>query len=346
MFRRAGPATLGEYVRQSYPLLRDVRPGSLRQFVIAVDLLERWAGGPVRLDQLDEQTVSAWLRDYSATVRPATVRAKKAAILALWRAAADDGLAQDPVARRVRRVRVPERVVQAWTREEVERLLEAAATLPRWHGCGLRRSAWWDLAIRVAWDTGLRWGDLVALRADALGPDGTGVVVQSKTGRAITVRLSPGTLEALRASLAACPRDLVCPWPASGETFRAQVDRLVARAGIRAGTWKWIRRGSGTDVELQAEGAGHRHLGNTQAVFRASYEDPAIVGRRTPRPRELLIEALSRTAAAPPVSAIDGEPAAPVPASPGRGGVPGAGPAAAGGPGRPRRLPRPPPARA
>ena len=324
MFRRAGPATLGEYVRQSYSLLRDVRPGSLRQLVISADLLERWAGGPVRLDQLNEQTVSAWLRDYSATVRPATVRAKKAAILALWRAAADEGLAEDPVARRVRRVRVPERVVQAWTKEEVERLLKAAATLPRRHRCGLRRSAWWDLAIRVAWDTGLRWGDLVALRADALGPDGNGVVVQSKTGRAITVRLSQGTLEALRASLAACPRDLVCPWPASGETFRAQVHRLVARAGIRAGTWKWIRRGSGTDVELQAEGAGHRHLGNTPAVFRASYEDPAIVGRRTPRPRELLIQALSRTAAAPPVSAIAGG-APPAPARPGRGGGPGAG---------------------
>lgn len=316
MFRRSGPATVGEYARQSYSLLRDIRPGSLRQLVIAADLLERWAGGPVPLDQLDEQAVSAWLRDYANTVRPATVRAKKALILALWRAAADDGLAQDPVARRVRRVRVPDRVVQAWTKEEVERLLAAAATLPRWHRCGLRRADWWDLAIRVAWDTGLRWGDLVRLRVDALGPDGTGVVVQSKTGRAITVRLSQGTLEALRATVTACPRELVCPWPASGETFRAQVDRLVARAGIRAGTWKWIRRGSGSDVELQAEGAGHRHLGNTPAVFRASYEDAAIVGRRTPRPRELLLQAL-------------------------RDGGPGAGPAAPGS--QPPRPPGPPP---
>jgi integrase len=306
MFRRAGPSTLGDYARTGYSLTRDIKPGTLRQYVIVADLVERWAGRPVRLDELDERSVSEWLRDYSATVRPATVRAKKAAILALWRAASDEGLAEDPVARRVRRVRVPERVVQAWTKEEVERLLEAAATLPRWHRCGVRRSAWRDLAIRVAWDTGLRWGDLVALRVDALGPDGTGVVVQSKTSRAITVRLSAGTLEALRASLAACPRDLVCPWPASGETFRAQVDRLVARAGIRGGTWKWIRRGSGTDVELQAEGAGHRHLGNTPAVFRVSYEDPAIVGRRTPTPRELLIQALSRADGRPDAPAATG----------------------------------------
>jgi hypothetical protein len=94
-------------------------------------------------------------------------------------------------------------------------------------------------------------------------------------------------MEALRATVEACPRSLVCPWPASGETFRDQVERLVHRAGIRPGTWKWIRRGSGTDVELQARGAGHRHLGNTPAIFRQSYEDQSQTGSGLPGPREL-----------------------------------------------------------
>lgn len=294
MFRRSGPATLGAYVREAYSLLRDVRPETLRQYTIAVDLFERWAGGPVLLEQLDEQSVSAWLRDYAATARPATVRAKKTAILALWRAAADDGLAQEPSARRVRRVRVPAQVVVAWTRDEVGRLIEAAAGLPRRHPCGLSRAAWFDLAIRVAWESGLRWGDLVTLRVDAVRPDGACTVVQSKTGRPVTFRLSEGTLEALEASLADCPRALVCPWPTSHETFNAQVRRLVSRAGIRPGTWKWIRRGSGSDVEAQLDGAGHRHLGNTPAVFRQSYGDESIIGRRTPAPRELLVAALAR----------------------------------------------------
>ena len=231
--------------------------------------------------------MSAWLQDYAATVKPHTVRAKKNMILSLWRAASDEGLCDEPRARRVRRVRVPENVVTAWTRDEVEKLLEATATMPRWHRCGLRRSAWWDLAIRVAWDSGLRWGDLIRLRVDAVGPDGACTMSQSKTGRVSAFRLSGTTLEALRATLADCPRPLVCPWPATGETFRDQVDRLVARAGIRPGTWKWIRRGSGSDVELQARGLGHRHLGNTPGVFRASYEDRTITGTGVPTPREL-----------------------------------------------------------
>ena len=292
MFRRSGPSTLGEYARHGYSLLRDVKPGTLRQYVIAADLLERWAGRPVRLDELDERSVSEWLRDYAATVKPDTVRSKKNQILALWRAAADDGMADEPSARRVRRVRIPEKVVEAWTREEVELLLRAAASLPRRHRCGLRRAAWFDLAIRMAWDSGLRWGDLVNVRVDAVRPDGT-TVVQSKTGKAITFRLSGGTLEALAATLKACPRTLVCPWPASHETFSDQVRLLVQKAGIRAGTWKWIRRGSGSDVEAQLDGAGHRHLGNTRAVFERSYAAQAIIGRRTPQPRELLVQALA-----------------------------------------------------
>jgi len=178
-------------------------------------------------------------------------------------------------------------------REEVERLLVAAAGLPRKHPSGLSRAAWFDLAIRVAWDSGLRWGDLVALRVDAVRPDGACTVVQSKTSRPTTFRLSAATLEALAATVAVCPRTLVCPWPASHETFNAQVRRLVARAGIRPGTWKWIRRGSGSDVEAQVDGAGHRHLGNTQSVFERSYGDQSIIGRRTPGPRELLVAALA-----------------------------------------------------
>jgi len=300
MFRRSGPATLSAYVRESYALIRDVRPETIRQYQIVADLFERWAGGPVRLDELDETSVSAWLRDYATTAKPHTVRSKKNQILALWRAAADDGLASEPSARRVRRVRCPEQVVDAWTKAEVEQLLRTAAGLPRRHRSGLSRAAWFDLAIRVAWDSGLRWGDLVALRVDSVQPDGT-TVVQSKTGKAVTFRLSPTTLEALAATLAACPRRLVCPWPASHETFNDQVRTLVAKAGIRAGTWKWIRRGSGTDVEAQADGTGHLHLGNTRGVFEASYLSPAILGRRTPSPRALLVEALksSRTDARP-----------------------------------------------
>lgn len=292
MIRTAQTRTLRDYLRE-YGLTREIRPETVRQYEIAVDLYDRWRAGRglgrATLDTLDELEVSEWLRDYARTVAPATVRAKKQAIVALWRAAADDRLASEPVARRVRRTSIPERPVEAWTKEEIEQLLATAATLPRWHTCGLRRSAWWDLAIRVAWDSGLRWGDLVALPVAAVRPDGWTSVTQSKTRKVSTFRLSESTMEALRASLEAVPRDLVLPWAGGHETFTQQVRTLVRKAGIRPGTWKWIRRASGTDVELQAEGAGHLHLGNTRKIFEAHYADATQLGRRPPAPRELIV---------------------------------------------------------
>lgn len=294
MFRRSGPETLGQYARDGYGLVRGVKPSTMRQYVIVADLFERWAGFPVRLDELDERSVSEWLRDYAATHKPDTVRSKRNQILALWRGASDDGLCEDPIGRRVRRSCVPEPLVTAWTKAEVEQLLAAAAKLPRRHQCGLRRSEWWQLAIRVAWDSGLRWADQVAIEVSAVRPDGLVSVRQSKTGKVATFQFSPSTMEAIKSSLERCPRSIVIPWTASGETFRDQAKRLVKKAGVREGTWKWIRRGSGTDVELQAPGAGHQHLGNTRAVFERSYGDRSILGRCVPSPRELVIEAFRR----------------------------------------------------
>jgi integrase len=294
MFRSSGPMTLGAYAREAYSLRRDCKPSTLRQYQISADLFERWAGRPIQLAELDEDSLSAFLRDYSATASPHTVRGKKAMILALWRAAADDRLADEPIARRVRRVRLPEIPVDAWTREEVERLLVACSYLPRRHPCGLTRAAWFDLAIRIAWDSGLRKGDLIELTASAIRPDGSGQWTQSKTAKVIAFQLSRTTMEILEASLAECPRRLVCPWGASHETFGDQVTLLVHKAGVREGTWKWIRRGSGSDVEAQSLGSGHEHLGNTRRVFEQSYACRSIIGRQIPRPRELLVGALRR----------------------------------------------------
>ena len=289
MFRRSGPSTLSDYARD-YGILRDVQPGTLRQYKIVAALFEAWAGGPVLLEQLDETSVSSWLRDYAQTAAPATVRSKRATILALWRAAADDQLC-DPPTRRVRALRrsAPRPVVEAWLYEEVEALLLAAQGLKRRHRCGLPRSIWWDLAIRVAWDSGLRWGDLVALQVAQIRPDGTATVIQHKTGRTVGIRLSESTLAALRASLEACPRTLVLPWPASQESFIRQSRLLVKKAGIRAGTWKWLRRSSGSYCERDEPGTGASHLGHAPGsrIFADHYAAPAIVARATRLPQEL-----------------------------------------------------------
>lgn len=58
--------------------------------------------------------------------------------------------------------------------------------------------------------------------------------------------------------------------------------RIVARAGL-FGTFKRLRKSSGSLVEAAAPGMGHKHLGNTRAIFEKHYE-----ARRLTRPHPTL----------------------------------------------------------
>lgn len=292
MVRSTNPQTLGEYVAQ-YGLFHACTPEGLRQYEIAVKLFERWAGGPVPLESLDAAQVSQWLVAYAASgVAGATVRSKRSAILALWRAAADDGLCSLPT-RRVRPIRVPYKPPDAFTVDEAARLVNACAVLPRWHSCGLRRSDWWRLAILMAWDTGLRAGDLWRLRVDQISETGLVVLGQSKTGWGHTAKLSQTTQAELRRSLETAPRELVCPWDATRETFDRQFLLIRVKAGVRAGTWKWLRSGSASDVEARFPGHGARHLGHKpgSTVAAKHYFDPRIVQKTIYTPTELKLDA-------------------------------------------------------
>lgn len=288
--RAARPLRLVQYVAL-YATTHEIEIETARQYRISAEQLERWAAGPVYLQDLTELLLSAFLRDYGQRVRPATVRSKRTQLVALWRAAADEYLC-DPPTRRVRSAKVPWEPREAWTIDEVRRLVRAASWLPRNHSCGMPRAEWFNLAIRVAWDSGLRWGDLVRLRVADVHDDLV-VVPQSKTSRPACGRLTASTLEILRDTLRRHPRPLVTPWTASHETFTDQVRRLVAKAGIRPGTWKWLRRGGATDVEIQAPGKGMaaRHLGHAPGsrIAEINYLDHVQIAAAVPMvsPREI-----------------------------------------------------------
>jgi integrase len=288
MFKKQTPATLREYLAE-YAMTRVMGKESVRQYEITIDLFERWRGAPVQLASLglspNEVEISAWLRDYAASGKsPSTVRSKRGMLLTLWRNAADDGYA-DPPKRRVRTAPVVLPPPVAWAHGEVVSLVRACRALKRKHKCGLPRKLWWELAVRVAWDTSLRLGDLLKLRARDIGRDGIVTVIQSKTRRPIVCRLSPETMLVFDEAMRLCPRDLVCPWPTSRETFNKQVRLLVQKAGIRAGTWKWLRRGGGTDVEVQLPGGAPRQLGHGPGsrVAYAHYVDDSIVAAERSR---------------------------------------------------------------
>jgi len=290
MFDRQSPETLSAYAAEWFPISHDIQPETLRQYQICARLFDQWAKTPVRLLELDERSLSMFLAHYAASgVAPNTVRSKRVQLLSLWRAASDEGFCDLPT-RRVRPAKVPWRAPIAWTHAEVCQLLSITDALPRLHSCGLRRSEWFALAIRIGWDIGLRWADqMYRLRVDMIGANGVVAFGQHKTGRVVIGRLGEATMEALRSSLAYMPRELATPWDCSHETFTAQMRLLVLKSGIRKGTWKWLRRSGATDVELQQAGAATRHLGHApgSTIAARHYIDPAILHREFISPSQL-----------------------------------------------------------
>jgi integrase len=230
---------------------------------------------------LTEPTLSDFLM--SLVRSPVTVRSYRGDCLTLWNAAADDDLAPYPRPRRIYSPDKPDLVVDCYRREEAHALLAEAAKLKGAYPNGVPRRDYWQAVIPLAWDSGLRRGDVWTLRRDWIRPDRTLRVVQRKTKRAVTVRLHPSTVAALDRVAKAEP----CRWLLDPTYFGRHFKRLVKRSGVNRGTFKWLRRASGSYVELAQPGAGHKHLGhNDPATFQRHY-DAQLGAAALPMPPEL-----------------------------------------------------------
>lgn len=278
MYRKASESLVS--FLDNYDAERALTKESLRQYAYAVKSIESWSGRGMQTSDLKPEVFNNWLRDLSEKdLSPSTVACRRRHLLALWRAAAESGKAEEPP-RRLRKAKVPWIAPRAWTVDEVRAILATCSTLKRNRPGQMPRGEWWSLAVRIAWETALRSGDLMRLRADAFDRTGLGVVTQSKTSRPVVVRLSESTLGLLQKSLQNHPRKLALPWGASKESFRRQFQLIVKNAGVRPGTWKWLRRSSATDVEKACPGAGAAHLGHAHGSTIAArhYLDPYIIG--------------------------------------------------------------------
>jgi integrase len=227
----------------------------------------------------NEATVNAFLASLGG-LSPHTNNKYRADFLALWRAAADEDRLPYPQPRRIRRERITAQVIECYLEHEARALVVAAEHLVGAYPNGVARRQYWPAIIRAAWDTGLRRGDLWRIKSADIRKDKTLVIVQSKTGTAIVCRFHPKTIKAIKRSGGALAWAL-CEW-----CFGVHFQEIVRFSGIGRGTFRWLRRGSGSRIDADHPGRGHRHLGNTRGVFERHY-DARLESGATPMPPEL-----------------------------------------------------------
>lgn len=270
--------SLSDYLR-TYCLQRELERNSIEQLEISVRLLERFAGRPVHLSEMNDDLLNSFLQHLKDIGRSShTRRTKRAGILCLWRAAADDGYCQPP--RKVRTIKHAGRVIRAYGVDDMRALLVAARALPgAFTRTGIARAAWWESLLRCYWDTALRLSDLLRVERDWIAGDGTIELAQHKTGHLHRAQVSDTTRAAIEAVLAqGPPRSLIWPLWARKEEMYKQYRALRKAAGLpEKSSSKWIRRGSASAIEAQAPGTAWRHLGHTRpGLDRQSYLDRSI----------------------------------------------------------------------
>lgn len=240
-------APSAESYARRYTTLNDIVPGYAGQLVHRARLLDDFLTG--RGLTASDAELSAFLASLQG-LSPSTVAGYRRCLLVLLSAAADDGLRDYPVSRRVRRVKVPHPLPQIWTLAEVRQLLDHV------------RGSYWELVVRVGYESGLRRADCLRLRRSEVRTEPTMIRI-GKTQRSHWIRFARETAEMVENDPA-----LSSPWQ---PTHWARLFiRQVQAAGLR-GSFRWLRRSAGSHVEA-AGGDGARFLGHSgRATFEQFY---------------------------------------------------------------------------
>ena len=196
---------------------RDASPHTLSAYARDLADAETSTGG---LMQADAEAVEAWFADLSRRgLSAATAARRRSAARQFYRFALAEGWRTDDPSRRLDAPKQGRPLPKVLSREEIDRLLEAAGR--RDAAAGLRLVA----LVELAYASGLRVSELLALKVDAVRRDPAYLIVRGKGGKERLAPLNAAARTAVKAWLTARdakrkPEAPDSPWlfPSSGRS--------------------------------------------------------------------------------------------------------------------------------
>jgi len=195
-----------------------------------------------------------------------------------------------------KKIKQPDRIIEAWTEDEIRRLLAAAEKMAGNQGrTQLPRSDWWYAFVLVGYETGLRTSDIYHLKCSQLRNNRL-YAVHHKTGIAAAKILSKQCVMALHRLRSEGPGETFFDWAICRNRIHPQFKKLLALAGLH-GDIKWLRRSGATHCEKQQPGSASRFLGHIsgQALAAKHYIDWSQLDDQVPRPPSLFNSRDSRS---------------------------------------------------
>jgi integrase len=265
----------------------ELKIGSIEHLEYAEKHFSKWLGRRATIDDFNHETLNAFLIAEAPKYRPNTMKRRRSALLTLWRWCYDEaGTTWNPP-RRVRKIKVPYEFPEAWSEQDLLRLMEAAEKTTGTLKDGTPIRLFWRAWLAVAYDTGLRPCDLLTIRRDAVTDKGVVTLVQEKTGFPLVASVRPETLVAIGA-LGVEPDAPLFGALRSKHGIYFRWGRLLQAAGL-SGTPKKVRKTSASLLERDNPGAAMAHLGHrTPGLAAKHYIDPRVASRSKPLPPRIV----------------------------------------------------------
>lgn len=218
----------------------------------SLSVFKSYLGREPLVGDLSPQQVNRWLVHLQTQGRsPKTIKHRRNSILVLWKHAFEDLLVTD-VPPRAKRVKLEPKVPQSWDHEQLKTLLSTMLDDESLMQNRIKRGLWFSSLSLGLFSTGLRLSDLLKAKGSEIGPEGLYEVIQSKTGRLIRRKIHPLALGLIKMT-GNNPREYLWDLPYNRTWVYKWFKVYVQKAGLPAGTTRWIRRTAATEV-CRAEG--------------------------------------------------------------------------------------------
>lgn len=276
------PGTLT--VRQLIEIYRKYHPSLKRttfySYISELNKFEKWKGRPIKVTELSDDLLTDYLEHLVKTGPAATAKKAYNTLMALWRFAYRKRLCENSP-RDVPLIAVPKSIPQAWTPDQIYRILDACdsvAPLDGWDG------RHWKALVLAIYDTSARISALLQTKASQFDPDRgllrTAAEHQKQNAEQLH-QLHAETTAALLATFDG-PRELLFPWPLNKERIWPHFKKILAVAELpttRRDMFHKIRRTSYTlTYALLGPHAATEHAGHS-ADLSQHYLDPDLLRR-------------------------------------------------------------------
>ena len=271
--------TLRGFLLDVYAPLRGIDQRTVDLIIYTIKPFAEFLGREPTLDDLDELTLARFIAHRLRSRAAATVKKDRSHLRACWEFAARRGLVKTwPT---IVPIKVPERVPEAWTTDQMRKLIESAGkeqvTLD-----GIPAGLWWRALLMLAYDTGERCSALVEMRWRQFLGDAVIFTAETrkKKQRDILREISPETVAALLAIRGSRGlEEKIFPWPRTQSYLWRRLEIILKRAGLPSGRrdkFHRIRRTTASYYEA-AGGSAQRLRDHASPQTTRLYLDPRIV---------------------------------------------------------------------